>query len=322
MGRILYRFATLILLGMCRIANGQNDPQFSQYMFNPLYYNPAAAGSEGVSRFQLMHRTQWAGYQPTVTDDGGGPSTQLFSYTMPLDKYKSGIGFFAMNDRYGPAINQAVQVSYAYRMALKNGSLAIGVQGGLFNRGFDFGQFRPNEPDPLLQGGRITQAKPDVGVGVYYNTVDYWVGVSALHLNEPAFRLGGTQSVVPQTRTAYLTAGYRLGIGYDLDIQPSVLVGYSPTGGRSTIAGNIMATWQNKLWAGLGYRAGGTVVGNVGINLMRNNALRLGGAFDWTVLSRAAAITSPSSYEVMLGYALPAIDARKKPIVRTPRFRY
>ena len=83
-----------------------------------------------------------------------------------------------------------------------------------------------------------------------------------------------------------------------------------------------MATWQNKLWAGLGYRAGGTVVGNVGINLMRNNALRLGGSFDWTVLSRAAAITSPSSYEVMLGYALPAIDARKKPIVRTPRFRY
>ena len=320
MGRILYRFATLILLGMCQIANGQNDPQFSQYMFNPLYYNPAAAGSEGVSRFQLMHRTQWAGYQPTVTDDGGGPSTQLFSYTMPLDKYKSGIGFFAMNDRYGPAINQAVQVSYAYRMALKNGSLAIGVQGGLYNRGFDFGQFRPNEPDPLLQGGRITQAKPDVGVGVYYNTVDYWVGVSALHLNEPAFRLGGTQSVVPQTRTAYLTAGYRLGIGYDLDIQPSVLVGYSPTGSRNTIATNIMATYQSKFWAGVGYRFADALTANIGVSLMRNNALRFGYAFDFSTASRA--ITSLTSHEIMLSYALPAIDARKKPIVRTPRFRY
>lgn len=322
MGRIVYRFATLILLGMCQMANGQNDPQFSQYMFNPLYYNPAAAGSEGVSRFQLMHRTQWAGYQPSVTDDGGGPSSQLFSYTMPLDKFKSGVGLLVMNDRYGPAINQAVQLSYAYRMTLKGGTLALGVQGGFYNRGFDFGQFRPNEPDPLLQGGRITQAKPDVGVGAYYNTVDYWIGVSALHLNEPSFRLAGTQSVVPQTRTAYLTAGYRLGLTYDLDIQPSILVGYSPTGGRSTLAGNILATYQNKIWGGVGYRVGDAFVFNAGINLMRNNALRLGGAFDLTASSRTSAITSPYSYEIMLGYALPAIDARKKPIVRTPRFRY
>lgn len=320
MGRTVYRFATLILLGMCRVANGQNDPQLSQYMFNPLYYNPAAAGSEGVSRFQLMHRTQWAGYQPTVADDGGGPSTQLFSYTMPLDKFKSGIGFYAMNDRLGPAINQAVQLSYAYRMTLKNGTLAIGVQAGLFNRGFDFGQFRPNEPDPLLQGGRITQARPDIGAGIYYNTVDYWVGLSALHLNEPAFRLGGTQSVVPQTRTAYLTAGYRLGIGYDLDIQPSVLVGYSPAGGRNTIAINVMGTWQNKFWLGFGYRLADAYTGNLGVSLLRNNALRLGYAFDLSTAKRA--ITSLSSHEVMVSYALPAIDARKKPIVRTPRFRY
>ncbi len=322
MGRIVYRFATLILLGLCRMANGQNDPQLSQYMFNPLYYNPAAAGSEGVSRFQLMHRTQWAGYQPSNSDDGGGPSTQLFSYTMPLDKFKSGVGLFAMNDRYGPAINQAVQLSYAYRMSLKGGTLALGVQGGLYNRGFDFGQFRPNEPDPLLQGGRITQARPDVGVGVYYNTVDYWVGASVLHLNEPSFQLAGTQSVVPQTRTAYFTAGYRLGIGYDVDIQPSVLVGYSPTGSRNTIAMNLMGTYQNKFWAGLGYRLADAITANVGINLMRNNALRFGYAFDLTASSRATAVTSQTSHEIMLSYALPAIDARKKPIVRTPRFRY
>jgi type IX secretion system PorP/SprF family membrane protein len=322
MGRIVYLFATLTLLGLCRTANGQNDPLLSQYMFNPLYYNPAAAGSEGVSRFQLMHRTQWAGYQATNADDGGGPSTQLFSYTMPLEKFKSGMGLLVMNDKYGPAINQAVQLSYAYRMTLKSGTLALGVQGGLYNRGFDFAQFRPNEPDPLLQGGRITQAKPDIGVGVYYNTVDYWVGVSALHLNEPAFRLAGTQSVVPQTRITYLTAGYRLGISYDIDVQPSILVGYLPGSGRTTIATNLMATYQNKLWAGFGYRVGDVITANIGTSFMHNNSLRVGIAYDYTLSQRRASITGQSSYEIMASYALPALDTRKKPIVRTPRFRY
>ena len=40
-----------------------------------------------------------------------------------------------LNDKYGPSINQAVQVSYAYRLALKNGTLALGVQAGMFNQG-------------------------------------------------------------------------------------------------------------------------------------------------------------------------------------------
>jgi type IX secretion system PorP/SprF family membrane protein len=320
MGRVVYLLIALSWLSFCSTANGQNDPLFSQYMFNPLYYNPAAAGSEGVSRFQLVHRTQWTGYQPSVLDDGGGPSTQLFSYNMPLDKFKSGVGVYALNDKLGPAINQALQVSYAYRLALKDGSLAIGVQAGLFNRGFDFGQFRPNEPDPILQqSGRVTQARPDFGVGVYYNTVDYWVGVSALHLTNPAFRLGTDRFVVPQTRSMYLTAGYRLGLGYDWDVQPSILVS-NFVGNRITAAANVMVTYQGRFWGGIGYQLQNAYTVNVGASLLNNNALRLGVAYDLSTASRA--VGSLSSYEVLLSYALPALDARKKPIVRTPRFRY
>ncbi|KAB7728774.1 type IX secretion system membrane protein PorP/SprF [Rudanella paleaurantiibacter] len=320
MGRIVYALLSLLLLGASGFVHAQNDPQFSMYMFNPLYYNPAGAGSEGVPRFQLVHRTQWAGYQPTVTDNGGGPSTQLFSFNMPLDKIKGGVGIYAMNDRLGPAINQAVQVSYAYRMALKNGTLAIGVQGGMYNRGFDFGQFRPNEPDPLLQQGRITQARPDLGAGVYYNTVDYWVGVSVLHINQPAFRLGTDRLVVPQERTAYLTAGYRLGFGYDLDLQPSVLVAMATPTTKTAISANILATYQQRYWAGLGYRVGDALMATVGVSLLRNNALRFGYAFDFT--TNTFANKAPTSHEILLSYSLPPIDARKKPIIRTPRFRY
>ncbi len=76
--RTVYFFASTLLLfavvlsWMAPTAVAQQDPQFSMYMYNPLYYNPAAAGSEGVSRLQITHRTQYLGYQPTIASDGGG----------------------------------------------------------------------------------------------------------------------------------------------------------------------------------------------------------------------------------------------------------
>ena len=328
--RTVYVFASLLLLTalvpgwMVSTALAQQDPQFSLYMYNPLYYNPAAAGSEGVSRLQITHRTQYLGYQPTIASDGGAQSTQLLSFNMPLAKIKGGIGIHAFNDKLGAIINQAVQVSYAYRMALKNGTLALGVQAGMYNRGINYGElFRPGEPgDPNIPTNRVSQAKPDFSAGVYYNTTDYWLGVSMTHLNAATYSFITDRSTDPLDRTVNLTAGYRLGIGYDIDVQPSVLVQYS-TAGRvkaSTITANLIGTYANRIWAGAGYRLGDAVMATAGINLMRNNALRVGYSLD--LVTGGASIKSLTSHEILVAYALPTPDARKKPIIRTPRFRY
>jgi type IX secretion system PorP/SprF family membrane protein len=322
--RTLYVFAFLLLTMAVPTVFAQQDPQFSMYMYNPLYYNPAAAGSEGVSRLQLTHRTQYLGYQTIGNGDGSAAqSTQLLSFNMPLARIKSGIGIYALNDKYGPSINQAVQVSYAYRLALKNGTLALGVQAGMFNRGYDFNQFRPNDPtDPLLPTGRINQFKPDVGIGVYYNTTDYWLGVSTTHLNQAKYSYIADRFTEPNASKVYLSGGYRLGIGYNIDVQPSVLVQYSTAEGiqGSLATLNLLATYDNRIWGGVGYRIKDAFMLTAGLNLMRNNALRAGVAFDIT--TGGAQIKSPTSLELLVAYALPAPDVRKKPIIRTPRFRY
>lgn len=323
--RTVYVFASLLLLtALASTAVAQQDPQFSLYMYNPLYYNPAAAGSEGVSRMQITHRTQYLGYQPTIASDGGAQSTQLISFNMPLAKIKSGIGIHAFNDKLGAIVNQAVQVSYAYRMTLKNGTLALGVQAGMYNRGINYGElFRPGEPgDPAIPTGRVSQARPDFSAGVYYNTTDYWLGVSMTHLNAASYTLITDRSTDPLDRTVNVTAGYRLGIGYDIDVQPSVLVQYSTAGQvkASTITANLVGTYDNRIWAGVGYRLGDAIMATAGINLMRNNALRIGYALD--LVAGGTQIKSLTSHEILVGYALPAPDARKKPIIRTPRFRY
>lgn len=322
--RTLYVYALLLLAIATSPVWAQQDPQFSLYMYNPLYYNPAAAGSEDVTRLQITQRTQYMGYQTIGNGDGNATqSTQMLSFNMPLAKIKSGIGIYALNDKYGPSINQAVQLSYAYRIALKSGTLALGVQAGMFNRGFDFGQFRATDPnDPLIPTGRINQFKPDIGAGIYYNTTDYWLGVSVSHLNQATYSYIIDRSIDASEPKAYLSAGYRLGLGYSIDVQPSVLVQYSTKQGiRGSVAvASLLATYDNRIWAGVGYRFKDAVMATAGINLMHNNALRIGGSFDIT--TSGSQIKSAASYEIILGYALPVPDARKKPIVRTPRFRY
>lgn len=322
MKRILY-VLTLLSLAGSRSVLAQQDPQFSTYMYNPQYYNPAAAGSEGLTRIQLTHRTQYLNYQPTVASDGGAQSTQLLAVNLPLDKIKSGVGIYVLNDRLGQITNQAVQVAYAYRATVKNGTLSLGVQAGLFSKGYDYGQLRPGEVgDPLIPTGRVNQARPDLGAGIYYNTTDYWVGVSMNHINQPSYTLVTERSTDYLSRVAYLTAGYRLGVGYDLDVQPSVLIQYDTQPGvrAATISGNVLATYDNRIWAGLGYRVGDAFLATAGINLGRKSEFRVGYAFD--LVTGGTNIKSATSHEILVGYALPAPSSRKKPIIRTPRFRY
>ena len=322
MKRIIYVLCLLACFSVESVL-AQQDPQFSTYMYNPLYYNPAAAGSEGLTRIQLTQRTQYLAYQPTIASDGGAQNTQLLSVNLPLASIKSGVGLYVLNDHLGQNTNQAVQLSYAYRIPVKGGTLSLGVQAGLFSKGIDYGQFRyDDQNDPSIPTGKPSQARPDFGAGVYYNTTDYWVGVSVTHINEAIYTLGTDRSTNPLNRVAYLTAGYRLALGYDFDVQPSVLIQYDTQPGfkGANIVGNVLLTYAENYWLGVGYRSGDAITGTVGLNLGRRNAIRIGGALD--LVTSGTNGKSLTSYEVLVGYALPAPSGRKKPIIRTPRFRY
>lgn len=319
-------YLALLLLtgiGVCSSALAQQDPQFSLYMFNPVYFNPAAVGSEGVTRFQLTHRTQYAGYQGSF-DDGGAPSTQLFSFNMPLTAIRGGIGLYAFNDRLGPAINQAVNIAYAFRLPIKTGTLALGVEGGLYNRGINYDILRPGEPDPILPTGRVNSMQPDVSLGAQYSTSTFNLGASLKHLTRPSFGIGtNDRNVAPLSQAVYINAGYRYEWNYTIDIMPSILYKYQidpdPSFPASSFEVSLLAMYDKRYWAGFSYRQSDAIMATIGLSLMRNNALRFGYAFDFVTGNQVKSI---ASHEVLLSYSLPAPGTGRKPIVRTPRFRY
>ncbi len=307
----------IILLFVSFKASSQQDAQFSHYIFNQLFVNPATAGSENVTRFQAIYRTQYLGYQSTF-DDGGAPVTQVISANIPLKMIKSGVGFTFVNDKIGASIQRDMKLSYAYHLPVGESQLALGVSGGFFTRGLDYSRLRArDESDPLLATGSVNQSAFDLGAGAYLYNPGYSIGLSMNHLNEPKFGLGSKSATNTLKRSAYLTGSMLFGVSYTIDISPMLII----KSDLSTVSAEFgaMATYDTRYWLGASYRTGDAVSALLGANLL-NGSMRLGYAID--VIIGGASAKSATSHEVILSYALAALRAGKKSIVRTPRYRY
>ncbi|TAH13867.1 MAG: type IX secretion system membrane protein PorP/SprF [Runella slithyformis] len=301
----------------------QQDSQFSLFNFNQLYFNPASVGNDGLTRFQIVNRSQYTGYQ-TSSGDGGAPNTFMVSASVPLPFIKSAVGIHYVNDRIGASGSQEVQLSYAYQLKINDNTLALGARVGFFNRFIDFSRLVAREPgDPQIPTGRIGLTQPDLALGAYYDATDFYVGLGVNHLNRPQFRFTGTGDPNALTPNVYLNAGYRWEPIYGLEVQPMVLL-KSPvafSGKTFSVEGGAMATYEEKYFFGLTYRLQDAIGILGGVNLLSDGSLRVAAAFD-IVTPGGKTIKSPLSYEILLSYALPAPRLGKKTIVRTPRFRY
>src|ERR1700753_3851287 len=96
MKRYYFLFLLMASSLFVKDAFAQQDPQFSQYMFNPLYLNPAYAGSRGIMNGALEFRKQWVGW------GDGAPTTEVLSINTPTKKGKVGLGLEVINDAIGP----------------------------------------------------------------------------------------------------------------------------------------------------------------------------------------------------------------------------
>ncbi|TDB65134.1 PorP/SprF family type IX secretion system membrane protein [Arundinibacter roseus] len=305
-----------ISLLLSTLVSGQQASQFSQFQLNQLYFNPAAAGADGVSRIQLIHRQQYAGYQGTF-DEGGAPSTQFFSASVPLKNL--GVGLTVYNDKIGALTNQSIHLAAAYRLTLGEGTLALGASAGLYRMALNYNLLRPNEPgDPLISTGVIAEAHPDINLGIRYETTGYYVGLSVNHLLSSQYQLGSELATNPLIPTYYLNGGVNLEIGYLFEVQPFLLAKYDLS--SLSVEGGASVTYNQRFWAGASFRQEDAIIAMGGVNLLADQSMRLSAAYD--VVSFGTTAKSPSSYEILLSYRLPAPKMGKKTIVRTPRFRF
>ncbi len=301
------------------IAVAQQDPQFTQYMYNNLFLNPAYAGVENRTKFQALYRSQWTGYQGTF-DPGGAPNTAMFSLNAPILRLRSGFGFYVVNDRLGPQTNTQAQVAYSYQFPVAKGKLSLGLRAGMYVQSLDFDKYRAIDPDDeVLQGrtGREAQIRPDLGLGVFYTAEKFYGGLSVNHLTEAEFNFGTDELKNPLNRHIYVTAGYYYDLTYQIVLSPSVL--FKSDFNTTSIEISTVATYNQKFSGGLSFRQGDAIGFLAGVSLLKDNSLRIGYSFDYVV--KAQAVKQPTSNEFMLTYTLPNKPPVIKTIKRTPRFR-
>lgn len=301
------------------LAKAQQDAQFSFYMKNMLYFNPAFAGSEGITQISLLHRTQWAGYASTF-DNGGAPQTQVLSMNTPIYKFKSGFGAHVVNDNLGPLNNLEVQLSYAYHLGIKKSKLSFGFRVGAFSQSIDFNEYRPIDPDDeILTGqGKESQVRPDLAAGVYFRSEKFYAGASFNHLLKSEFDFGVNELRNALESHAYVTLGYIYTVNFDVKLEPSVLV-QTDLNEYSFILGGL-AYYKDTMWGGASFRQGDDVNILLGYNFLKDKSLSFGYSFGYVISQQDA--KEPTNHEVMLSYQLPVNPGTGKKVVRTPRFRH
>lgn len=310
----------LILFFSAGFAQGQQDAQFTQYMYNGMFYNPAFAGKDGGYRFSALHRSQWMNYT-TSSGQGGAPVTQLITAEGRLDSKNIGYGLSIVNDQIGPSGNLELNLKGSYHKKLNRGTLSIGGYAGVFSSSLNYDEIIVVNPEAgIPQSGKEGQIALDFGAGLLYDRGNYYIGLSSKHLNQAAFDFGDGAYANQLKNHSYLLFGYRVRPIGQLRIEPSLLI-KTVSFNNFSYDVSVMATHQNKINAGIAYRGEESVSLILGYSLLKDNSLKLGYAFDLVVGGLEA--KSPTSHELMLRYVLPTSSREVERVIqRTPRYRF
>jgi len=289
--------AAVLMLGSIP-AFAQQDPMYSQYMFNPLSINPAYAGSRGVLNGALSFRQQWVGFD-------GAPSTQVVAINSPTRKGKVGLGLEVIADQLGPKKSTAGYLTYAYRMRLGKGKLAFGLGGGLVNYRINWNLIEyKDQTDAFAALNATTRTVPDFKFGVYFNTKKFYVGASATHLNQATYAVAidSINMNMPATMKMhqFVTAGYAMKINDDLLFSPSVMIRNVIGASTASIDLNLNVKFRDVMWFGVSARSDKAVVAMAMVNLTQK--FKLGYSFDVN-LNRLRGYQS-GTHEIMLGFDL------------------
>tara|TARA_B100001758_G_C18375644_1_gene594128 strand:+ start:307 stop:1224 length:918 start_codon:yes stop_codon:yes gene_type:complete len=300
-------FVLLLVLLSADFLFAQQDPQFSQNMFNKLGNNPGFSGSRGVVATSILHRSQWMGF----SDDGSAVSTQNFSVDAEIPFLNGGVGLNVVKDNIAEFSNLGLQASYAYRVKLGIGQLGLGMSVGMYQSGVDGTGFNPAQTgDDAIPLNSVSGSKLDLGAGAYFNTQDMYIGVSSTHMSEPIVEWSDGQKY-PLTRHYFLISGYYYEINSVLSLNPSIYL--KSDGATSQLDINTNLIYNNKMWGGVTYRLDEGLVLLAGMNI--NKDLRFGLGYDVNVVNNMG-----NSFEFMLGYNFKIKTEKAISKYKNPRF--
>ncbi len=291
----------------------QQDPQYSQYMFNQLAVNPGYAGSHDAICASVVHRQQWVGMD-------GAPVTSVFSANAPFRLFglNHGIGVTVMSDQLGFSKDISVGLDYAYRISLGPGKLGIGISGLFLNKALAATWYIPNanwKDDYAIPLENESVMGFDMGFGLFYRSERTYLGISTTHLLEPKMKYENPSSNFTLKRHYYASAGCLIPLRNPAwEFAPSLMV-YSD-GTASQLSANVNVMYNKKFWGGVGYRLNDAVIGMIGIQLF--NGLKIGYSYDYSYTD--VRHYSSGSHEIVVSYCFNLVKEKVVQKYKSVRF--
>ena len=277
------------------------DPSFSQYYANKLYFNPAFAGSARCPRFIMEYRNQW----PLI-------SGTFVTYSSSLDAhvpvFHGGVGMIVTNDRSGKGLLSTTNIGgiYSYEATLgREFSMKMAIQATYVQKSVDWSKiifgdmidpqygyvYTTNEKEPIPTLGFADFSAGFLGYGTHY-----YFGFAIHHLTEPdqGF-LQDSKSPLPKKYTVHGGAVIPLDLASHTVIYPSIL--FQNQAGISQLNLGLYTKFKNAIVGGLWYRINDSFILLMGVE---QKSFTFGFSYDVTVsklsLKTGGAMEFSSSY--------------------------
>lgn len=291
----------------------QQDPQYTQYMYNMSVINPGYATDDpDIINLGGIYRAQWVGIE-------GAPRTASFFAHTPFSK-KVEMGVSVVNDEIGNVVNETnAYVDFAYVLDFGgNTKLSLGLKAGatFFNTDFSGFVLTDDMPDTAFEQN-ISRTMPNVGAGTFLFGKQYYVGLSAPNFlkTKHVENQDGISYQAVEDIHYFLTGGYVFNLSDAIKFKPAFMakmVSNAPV--SLDVTANFLL--NNKLEVGAGYRLDDSV--SALVNFRITPSLRIGYAYDYTLTNLGK--YNSGSHEIMVLFDISKILGKSKGFDFSPRF--
>lgn len=259
----------LMLPLLCTSLHAQNEPVFTQQMFNKVNFNPAAVRQDPSVDVLLFGRMQWVGFK-------GAPKNIMLNASGYLSEIKSGVSGSVMGESFGLTFTLNAKLGYSYHIHLgRKNYLSFGINAGLIYKSFEGSKIKvEDEDDPLAVFEDVNDVKPDVDFGLMFTFNKFSFGLSATHLT--AFAYNRRQDYFSPQEAYHAFLQLKGDITPKFAIDPYVDAHYS--NGTFVASAVINLRFLDMFWVGGGYRYNDAAVLMAGIKI--GKVFSLGYSYD------------------------------------------
>ncbi|MEO0528186.1 MAG: type IX secretion system membrane protein PorP/SprF [Bacteroidota bacterium] len=294
-----------VLLLLSLMGYSQQDPQFTQYMYNTMTVNPGYTGSRGHLAILSLYRDQWVGID-------GAPRTITFGLDSPVGR-TDGLGISIIQDELGPSEETYIDANYAHNIILnRNGDrLSFGIKAGtrFFSLDWSKGLFR--DPEAIFNENVNSRLLPTVGAGVFYYSNKAYLGLSTPNFfnNEHYDEIQESEAL--ERMHFFLIGGYVFDVNPFLKFKPSFFA-KKVLGAPLSVDVSANFLFNESLNLGVNYRWDDSVSAILGFQI--STRFNIGYAYDYSITDLNN--YNSGSHEIFLRYQWISRTTRLK----SPRF--